>query len=1251
MKGKGIISRFAVSSVTVMFLWLLGMVQAQAVTVAPLPLELANGSKPNVILTFDDSGSMRRAYIPDDMNCSTAGNSDCGRDLKRGCSGSFNPVAYNPAIDYMPPLNASGVPMGNSTFTSAWTNGFNRTAQPTVNLSADFRPAWIMNGTSGNSASTSIVTYTDCGTGDDSGMAAYYMKYDPAGTSCSPAATSNDACYTNTTVSTTSGASRFRLNLAGVGTCPDPAVLSNAACTSQDEGINFANWYSYYRTRMLLAKSAAGTAFAKLDDDSIRIAYQRLNTCNGGLGVADAGACDGNYLKLFSSTARTNFFTWLYNSGANDSTPLRDATRRAGDHIGQTGLYSPFSQSPGNSANDPSINDGSSLRVEASCRQNYHVAFTDGFWRTGDTIRAGNFDTPDSDWNLPLPLGKSTADAWETYPGSGTYSSSGRFPYKDGNGSHDDSMADAAFYYWSRDARTDLDNTVAPNIVFPDANKTTEYWDYRNNPATWQHMVHFTVGLGVDGTLAFPGDLSDLISGTTTWPDTGNGIPANVDDLWHAAINSRGEYFSASDPTKLTSSFQSVLQKVLSRTAAVAGIGTTNNEINTGSRVYQVIYKSGDWYGRLLSFRLDPTTGDFQDQVSGVAVSEWDTSSTSSYYGNTQNGVPASRVIISRDLRAGTPAGIAFTWTALTNYAADFNTIPYSSPATTDTNGSARVSYLRGDATNEGTGLDFRLRSTTKIGDIVNAAPVFVPKGTTFNYPDGLESANHSAFRSSAVVTGRPRMVYVAGNDGMLHGFNADYDTSTNLKVTNSGRELLAYVPGTLLPEMGKLSSKEYQHQWYIDTTPAVADAFGAFPGCASSPCWRTIMVGGLGGGGKGIYALDVTDPANFSQANANTISLWEKNSSSTGFGELGLTYGKPVITRVRAGDGSANRVWAAIFSNGYNSTSGTAQLYIVNIVTGALIKVIDTGVGSDNGLSPTVPVIDPNNSEFVMDYVYAGDLKGNIWKFNISSNSSTNWKVAYDSNGDGTGTPVPIFTAELPAGTPQPITSRLEVGTHPDGKAGFIVYFGTGRYLTASDNSSTTVQSYYAIWDQGNTAITSTPVSRANLLTQTITGETPAGIRTTSSNTINFESPANDRGWYIDFNASNALGERVLSVAELSRGRLIFNTFIPSTNECLPDGEHVRMILNPRSGAALTSTPFDINGDGFACSCAADYLAGASGKRGRGRQGAPVTTLSNGDSRGPQDKLCYNDGVAIKCDSIAPGSSGIGRGAWKQLK
>jgi len=703
---------------------------------------------------------------------------------------------------------------------------------------------------------------------------------------------------------------------------------------------------------------------------------------------------------------------------------------------------------------------------------------------------------------------------------------------KDSDGKSN-TLADVAHYYYT----TDLSSSLADKVI-------TTPFDY----ARWQHMVTFTVGFGVEGFFNYPtasgwpAEVNPLSeSGDWGDPTASDTTPAKIDDMWHAAYNGRGTFVSARNPAELVDGLSQALSTVSSRVGSAAALSlnagfVTNVKTATS---YLARFNSADWTGQMLAvtFKSDGTFD------TGAPV--WDTGSTGSAFAIK---APSSRTIFTRT-SAGT--GVEFLWANLdTAQQNALNTIPTSSTPCSTTNltacdgkGPERLEFLRGKGVAPAdsawlTANNFRTRSSM-LGDIINSDPFF--------------------------VDGSPPMVYVGANDGMLHAFNA-----------NTGEEVFAYVPTAVFKRLNAIPGKNYAHNYTVDGSAVVREVNG-----------KKILVGTLRGGGQAAYALDVTDPTTF---NASKV-LWEYSDN-----DLGYTFSKPTIAKL--GD-----QWAVFLGNGYNnteadgsaSTTGTAVLYVLNVETGVLIQKINTGAGSattPNGLATPAVIFDPseqNPSSAPVKYAYAGDLLGNLWKFDLNAGN-----VAYDGKA--------LFTAKSPdTGNPaQPITIRPEVSLHPS--RGYLVYFGTGKYFETGDNSTTNpTQTLYAVWDRAwgektgdtpSTPGTLVPQTRAHLLPQAIVSKVSIPPNSgyfyvTDDKTIIWHDdlatnptgtpPTTHLGFYMDLTfGGNNQGEKQVTNGLLLENKIIFNTIIPSSGLCDAGGTSNTVILDAISGSRLKTSPFN---------------------------------------------------------------------------
>ena len=675
-------------------------------------------------------------------------------------------------------------------------------------------------------------------------------------------------------------------------------------------------------------------------------------------------------------------------------------------------------------------------------------------------------------------------------------------------------------------------------------------------------------------------------------PTVGTPEP-NLDSEWDAENNLTGapnadgdpdNYFNIRNPGTLAAALSRVFDRASQPDAAASSVATNSTNLRVESRIFQARFSSADWSGQVLSYNLNNTG------VLGAAP-EWDAGQKI----NAQ--APASRVILTK----GASDGIAFAYANL--QAAQQAHLNNNAANVTDGCGPERVDYLRGDATREGSNgtfacssgtstSKFRQRPKSKLGDVVNSSPWYVGAPSA-GYSD-VDHPGYGAFRTAQL--NRNPVVYVGANDGMLHGFDASLTINEanpqGTATATAGQELVAYIPSMVFPNLSKLTAPTYNrnHRYLVDGSPMTGDAD---LGSGAANDWRTVLIGALGAGGKGYYALDVSDPGGFgedSTSAANTL-LWEFDETDMGFvfnmppAFLETNQAKQIVKM-------ANGKWAAILGNGYNSVSGKAILYVVFIEAGMdgtwaasdYKKIVaDTPAGSDNGLSTPVPF--DSNADGFADTVYAGDLKGNLWKFFVGPNGSdasvtsdpSTWKLALGGQ--------PLFAA----GGTQPIIWPPDVTLHPEG--GQMVLFGTGKYIEPTDNTSDSSQTFYGVWDNNVVLGTRAEELLEQTVTQTTTMATTTGgnFRVTSANPINWRTSgtgaaancsgtctATHMGWYINL---PTLRERATGIPKLINGVIYFNTLIPSTAPCDAGGTGWLMALDYASGGLVNPhRVFDTN-------------------------------------------------------------------------
>ncbi|MGE0356819.1 MAG: pilus assembly protein [Burkholderiales bacterium] len=895
---------------------------------------------------------------------------------------------------------------------------------------------------------------------------------------------------------------------------------SATSCTYAEEIQNFANWWMYYSNRMALMKTATGRAFLPIDD-RFRIGFITINPNNP--------VTSDKYQEIgkFDATQKLAFYTKLYNQDTNGSTPNRTALDRVGRHYaGNTSGVN------AGMPNDP---------IQYSCQQNFSLLTTDGYWNDSFS-GVGNEDNSNSGY---------TTRAYGAYDGGLTGASN--------------TLADVAAYYYKTDLRTS--GPVSENNV-----PTTE-----KDPNPAQHMVTFTLGLGLEGLMdyqpdyetALTGDFAKIragtnnacswTTGTCNWPVPSSNAPSTLDDLWHAAVNGRGKYFSAADPNSLTQGLQSALAALRIQTAAAAASATSSPNITeTDNFIYSSTFRTVKWDGEIVAQRIDTTSGNVLPAIAWSAQALLDGRTTAS---------SDTRDIFTIDESAGGKKK-QFTYTNLSNSVVsgiaaerayfDNKCVALSQCAlltaaqkAVANNGSRLVSYLRGWRQDESFTLPesnppFRAREHI-LGDPVNATPAFM-KAPRFGFADAV-SPTYAEFKLAN--ESRQATLFIAANDGMLHALNGD-----------TGQELWAYVPRIVMPKLHKLATENWSvvHEFNVDGSPQLMDAY--FGGA-----WKTVLVSGLDSGGRGYYALDVTNPT-------SPTVLWEICHDSTlcavSDPDIGYTHTNPVITK-RASDGK----WVVLLTSGLNNVSpgtGRGYLFVVDIATGAILQKVDTGVGdttTPSGLNHLSAYADNFNIDNTAKYVYGGDLYGNVWKFDMLT---------------GTPTVTRLATLRDAGGRPQSITSRPELGLIE----GFpIVFVGTGRYLGTDDlvDPATLVppnpwayeQSLYAIKDKG---VSYGNFRAANVLVNTIIPNGPTS-RTTNNRT-DFDWNTYD-GWYLDFNpGGDSPGERVNLDPQLVQGTLIVVTNVPNNSACAVGGDSWIYQFNYKTGTFVPSAALNQAGQKF---------------------------------------------------------------------
>lgn len=1095
-------------------------------------------------------------------------------------------------------------------------------------------------------------------------------------------ATASSNVVTITGVPDTASTLVVTYNTSGTAMTFSPTIYPKADSTRLT---NFANWYSYYRTRIMMMKTAAGHAFQTLDN-KYRVGLMKISTSTP---VVEVNTFEGTS----DTQQRGKWYKALYDISPSGSTPLRRSLSDVGRYF--AGKLS--------GVTDP---------IQYSCQQNFTILSTDGYWNTGDPVDINNTtfpadDNQDASAQRPMYDGAvatgttsvtitytrndyscggctSTTNQLRTQPqiGSCTVTVTGAPTGSEtcnptswsNNGSRIDgacvsntactasipvpdpspkvevsraanadstggsktrySLADIAMYYYQTDLRTnDLDNctgaisgeNVCTNNVFVSSSDSN----------LQQHMTTFTLGMGVSGYMKYQNCyLSDSCSnnedftavrlGSTAnsaasppicswqangtvcnWPvpgidGSGNGYISNIDDLWHAAVNGRGAYFAATNPATLSYGLSNALSSLNARRGSAAAAATsTLNPVANNNHAYVASYTTVSWKGNLERRGINTETGTVTENASwcvenvvagscaapGSIVTETEGDVSAAYCVTPNSTTCTNGILDGTDCKvpmatacSGTMGGkVADTsdtrtihtssGTALTPFDATYATahpdyfsrtyleartpqltqwISLTSAQKDAAAGANLVNFLRGryeyeDRTsNPADKRIFRYRDAV-LGDAVESQPVYLgPPVFSYPYP------GYDDFKTTR--SGRAGMIYMGANDGMMHAFNAD-----------TGMEQWAYVPSMVIPNMWKLADKNYaiNHTNYVNGSAITTDV--CFSSCGGSGAnWRTILVGGLNGGGRGYYALDITEPSSPSL-------LWELKPSGSNItgakvivdDDIGYSFGQAVVTQKDDG------TWVVLVTSGYNNTSpgnGRGYLYVLNPETGAILSKISTGVGSSSSPSGLGKIAAWNTEPAgnKASYVYGGDLEGNVWRFDINDTASATV---------GNGSAMKFAELKDGNGAPQPITTTPILGKTPNNKR--LIFVGTGKYLETSDLATTPpppAQSMYAILDDDATSTLTSP--RSALVRQTLAGSSSSPIRTsTSSNDVTFST---DRGWYVDFPDT---GERVHIDGKLVQGALLVATTVPSNTACAPGGYGWLNFFDYLTGTAIEPT------------------------------------------------------------------------------
>ena len=914
-------------------------------------------------------------------------------------------------------------------------------------------------------------------------------------------------------------------------------------CTYEEEIKNFTNWFTFHRTRLSAAKSSIALAVSEITD--ARIGYAGINQTQ---------------TRLNSPLAKGNNLDRFFQLHSNGQTPVSKA-------LFQSGRY--FSCRTNNLF--PDNNSCFLDTLEDAACQNFHtVLITDGF-RYGDY---GYFPHNTDGNNNTIFDGGKFADSYE------------------------DTIADVSMHFYERDLHTQIPNRVPTRTI--DRNSTSNP-DFENRVFMHQHMKTHIIGFGIPNIDADAPDIPSDATASYNWPNPCLECPMQdrLKDYLHASINGRGEFLHIGDTEKLSIKMVQLFRNISETSSDIAmnGLLLSKDYYSDSIHAFRTYFNPYNFTGDLTAHTFDPDTLELSDAL-------WSAKRKlgrphNKYRYSHRNVISMSRAFptLSSNINPDTipnsekrnqNQGIYFKFRRLDNR----HKIDLPSPSI--------VEYLRGAPVNGLRKRDYLL------GGIIHAEPRYVGPPQPRPHQDDAPYSTLSSYSDFVTMkANREPVVFVPSNDGMLHSFSAE-----------TGKEYFAYIPNKFIDgsqeyrfSLADTANPSYVHKINLDITPTVADVLRRISHNNRNIAWRTTLVGSLGLGGKGIYALDVDSPQPGTVS--STIVLWEFTDEddfypTTSHGEflygaefakkdqldrpiksLGYILHAPRIAlsniRPNYRNSLHGNLWGVYFGNGIDSTSGIATLYFLplsksGIVSGwdrsDIIK-ISTDVGSFNGKSNALgaPVLIDHDGNGTADLIYAGDLRGNLYRFDLRSRLKSSWHADK------------IFTATDKHGKPQPITARPYAVRHPDG--GYVIVFGTGKLYEKEDSSDTSIQSIYGIWDnpdvEGRHPLRATSRSRSLLVKQTITntvihteeevqnnpdlfGEA-ISYRTFSNRSVNYQWGATATsngvyGWYVDLDmpANRASqtpqfpGERAIKELQYVNDSLITTTVIPQeATPCLP--------------------------------------------------------------------------------------------------
>ncbi|MGA8516085.1 MAG: PilC/PilY family type IV pilus protein, partial [Burkholderiaceae bacterium] len=781
------------------------------------------------------------------------------------------------------------------------------------------------------------------------------------------------------------------------------------------------NWRLYYFNKIEASKTAIGKAFlSPAYDNKLRLGYKKMNA-NGG--PADRGVrpfTDDPTLAAGRRTERSDFYTWLYGQVTGGSTPANRLLDDAGDYYIDNSSTGPWAAQPVHGGdNSPHL----------SCRRSTAVLFSDGEYTDSlidkDNVDGGNFGKVSNTTHVN-PLNSVTFVYSKNPSKTASY-----VAYPD---NANDTMADLAASYWITDMRTDLADNVTP---------------VDGNPAFWQHMTTYTIGMGVQGSIS-PAQIAQYnlnftrgVTTTLAWNDPTQSVVTNkINDFIHAGYTGRGRFYSANSAKQVQAAFDDVASRSVQQAGADAGVAVSDTNNGLGTLAGELKY--------VPSYSLLESTGDIKG-FTLLANGNEATPNAPAWYASRNIPDHTTRTLVTFSGSGGTGIGSNFV-KPYSTLPADVRTALDAAPSVNGFGNDSYVDYLRGNTTgvNAVTSANYRIRNSL-MGSVVNSPPTFVRGVLEMGYTTTLVAGTFTGLEKytpykKAKTENNLGVLLAAANDGILHVINP-----------KNGTEILGYLPRAAMPKLQAFSTDPYTHQYILDGPTSEGDVYKASPGE-----WKHIVMGTGGRGGQYVYALNIpTAPASGTLTTpvmSQSDVLWEISNQDTNFSNLGYVLNPPQTGRLPDGR------WVAIFGNGYYSATGKASLFIVDALTGVFIQEIVTSPGSPgspNGLGGVTLVRKDKNLEGSREIVaaIAGDSLGNMWKFDLrtAGAASPGGKVAFGGS--------PLFTTPgNKAISAAPAWRQYEVKPN---EYGMLVVAATGVLNTAADGTDTSVQTIYGVLDK----------------------------------------------------------------------------------------------------------------------------------------------------------------------------------------